>query len=89
MSEALRMPATVATKKGAGFLAEAAAERTVVLTNHGRSTAVVMSPENFDDLTRSLREAADRMIDGVAELVAERATFVPVDEARERLHAQG
>lgn len=84
----LRMPATVATKKGAGYLAEKAAERTVVLTNHGKPSAVVMSPERFDDLERSLRLAAEQMIQGVSQLVAERSEFHTVDEARERLHAR-
>lgn len=82
------MPATTATKKGAGYLAEKAAERTVVLTNHGKPSAVVMSPENFDDLERSLRLAADQMIQGVSRLVAERSEFHTVDEVRERLHAR-
>lgn len=88
MTAPLRMPATTATKKGAGYLAEKAAERTVVLTNHGKPSAVVMSPENFDDLERSLRLAADQMIQGVSRLVAERSEFHTVDEVRERLHAR-
>lgn len=83
------MPATMATKKGAGYLAAQATDRTVVLTNHGKPTAVVMSPENFDDLERSLRQAANSMIRGVTRLVAERSTFHTADEARERLHARG
>lgn len=82
------MPATVATKKGAGYLAEKAAERTVVLTNHGKPSAVVMSPERFDDLERALRLAADQMIQGVSQLVADRSEFHTVDEVRERLHAR-
>ncbi|MGP9683816.1 type II toxin-antitoxin system prevent-host-death family antitoxin [Brachybacterium sp. AOP3-A1-3] len=88
MTVPLRMPATVATKKGAGYLAEKAAERTVVLTNHGKPSAVVMSPERFDDLERSLRLAADQMIQGVSQLVSERSEFHTVDEVRERLHAR-
>jgi len=88
MTTPLRMPATVATKKGAGYLAEKAAERTVVLTNHGKPSAVVMSPERFDDLERALRLAADQMIQGVSQLVADRSEFHTVDEVRERLHAR-
>lgn len=88
MTAPLRMPATVATKKGAGYLAEKAAEHTVVLTNHGKPSAVVMSPERFDDLERSLRLAADQMIQGISQLVAERSEFHTVDEVRERLHAR-
>ena len=88
MTTPLRMPATVATKKGAGSLAEKAAERTVVLTNHGKPSAVVMSPERFDDLERALRLAADQMIQGVSQLVADRSEFHTVDEVRERLHAR-
>ena len=88
MTTPLRMPATVATKKGAGYLAEKAAERTVVLTNHGKPSAVVMSPERFDDLERALRLAADQMIQGVSQLVADRSEFHTADEVRERLHAR-
>lgn len=88
MTAPLNMPATVATRKGAGYLAEKAAGRTVVLTNHGKPSAVVMSPENFDDLERSLRLAADQMIQGISRLVAERSEFHTVDEVRERLHAR-
>lgn len=88
MTTPLRMPATVATKKGAGYLAEKAAERTVVLTNHGKPSAVVTSPERFDDLERALRLAADQMIQGVSQLVADRSEFHTVDEVRERLHAR-
>lgn len=88
MTAPLHMPATVATKKGAGYLAEKAAGRTVVLTNHGKPSAVVMSPENFDDLERSLRLAADQMIQGIGRLTAERSEFHTVDEVRERLHAR-
>lgn len=84
----MRIPATTATKKGAGFLADKAAERTVVLTHHGRPTAVVMSPERYDDLERSLRQAADQLIRSTAELVAERSEFRSVEAVRERLHAR-
>ena len=63
-------------EEGLGFLAEKAAERTVVLTNHGKPTAVVMSPEHFDELERSLRHAADRLVQGVTDLVAERSEFL-------------
>lgn len=89
MTAPLRMPATTATKRGAGYLSEKAADRTVVLTNHGKPTAVVMSPENFDELERTLRQAADEMIRGISRLVAERSEFHTVDEVRERLHARG
>lgn len=89
MNSLLRVPSTLATRKGTGFLAEKAAKETVVLTNHGKPTAVVMSPENYDEMQRSLRAAADRIISGVADVVAEGTTFRSVDEARRRLHAEG
>lgn len=60
----------------------------MVLTNHGKPSAVVMSPENFDDLERSLRLAADQMIQGIGRLVAEHSEFHTADEVRERLHAR-
>ncbi|MGP9843598.1 type II toxin-antitoxin system prevent-host-death family antitoxin [Brachybacterium sp. 107] len=78
----------MATKKGVGYLAETAAGRTVVLTDHGKPSAIVMSPERFDDLERSLRLAADQMIQGVSQLVAERSEFHTVDEVREGLPAR-
>ncbi len=87
MTEPLRMPATLATRKGAGYLADQAGERTVILTNHGRETAVVMSPEHYDELVRALRAAADRLVSGVADLVADRSEFRSIDDARARLHA--
>ncbi|GAA1300094.1 hypothetical protein GCM10009591_00080 [Brachybacterium tyrofermentans] len=77
------MSATMATEKGAGYLAEKAAGRTVVLTDHGKPSAIVMSPERFDDLERSLRLAANQVIQGVSQLVAERSEFHTVDEVRE------
>lgn len=73
----------MATEKGAGYLAEKAAGRTVVLTDHGKPSAIVMSPERFDDLERSLRLAANQVIQGVSQLVAERSEFHTVDEVRE------
>lgn len=88
MSTPLNVPMTAATRKGAGFLTEKAAERTVVLTHHGRPSAVVMSPERYDELERTLRLAAERLVEGTAGLVAERSEFVGVEKARERLHAR-
>lgn len=65
------------TTKGVGFLAEEATARTVVLTDHGRPTAVVMSPAAFDDLERSLRGAAEQILLGVAALVADKPRADP------------
>lgn len=89
MMTPLHVPSTLATRKGAGYLVEQAADRTVILTNHGKQAAVMMSPEHYDELVRTLREAADTLVVGVADLVAERSTFRTVDEARARLHAHG
>lgn len=82
-----KIPATLATQKGAGYLAEQAAEHTVVLTNHGKPTAVVLSPERYDELLRSLREASNSIVTGMADLLAQRTTFHSLDTARERLRA--
>lgn len=89
MPQTLSMPATLATRKGAGYVAEQAQDRTVVLTHHGKKTAVVMSPERYDEMVRDLREASNRLIAGTADLVAQRSSFHGVDEARRLLHAQG
>ena len=82
-----KIPSTLATQRGAGYLAEQAATRTVVLTSHGKPTAVVMSPERYDDLVRSLREASATIVGGMADLLAQRTTLRSVDDARERLRA--
>lgn len=82
----VRIPATLATKKGAAYLADQATRNTVVVTNHGKPTAVVMSPEEYDEHLRILRDAAHRMTSGIADLLAERSTFLSVAEARARLH---
>lgn len=82
-----RIPATLATQRGAGYLADRAAEQTVVLTHHGRPTAVVLSPEHYDEMVRDLREASAAIVSGMADLLAGRVTTRPVSEARERLRA--
>lgn len=81
-----RIPAALFTQKGADYLAKQASENTVVLTDGGKPTAVVMSPGRYDEMQRAVRDAANRVIAGTADLVAENATFRPVDDARERLH---
>jgi len=58
MTDTLRMPVTVAARKGVSAIAAEAATHRVVLTNHGRPVAVVDSAERLDEDVRTLREAA-------------------------------
>lgn len=81
----MKMPTTVASRKGIGHLTTEASEKTVVLTNHGHPVAVVMSPQEYDEHVRMLREAADSVLASGAALLAERSEFISSDEAKGRL----
>lgn len=89
MNKPLEVPVSVAARKGPRFLSESAENNTVLLTNHGNPTAVVMNPRNFEEFQRTLKQSANTLIEGVADLVAEETTFYSVDEARKRLREKG
>lgn len=80
----MKMPMTVASRKGIGHLTKAASDKTVVLTNHGRPVAVVMSPQGYDEQRRILRETADSVLATGAALLGERSDHMDSDEARDR-----
>ncbi len=84
----LKMPTTVASRRGLGFLTTSAQSQPVVLTSHGKQVAVVLSPEEFDAQRRALAEAERRVLETVTNLVAERSTFRNADEVRELLRAK-
>lgn len=84
----LKVPARLATQKGAGYLAEQAADRTLVITSHGKPVAVVQSPEAFDEQARVLRDSAARLTEGLASILAERSTFHTPEEAKAKLRAR-
>lgn len=77
MSEHLRMPITVASRRGMSALAATAAEQRVVLTNHGHAVAVVDSADRLDDSLRLMRDAAASVTDAFADTALSRrpATF--------------
>jgi hypothetical protein len=66
IEQTVRMPVSVAARKGVSAVAAAAAERRVVLTSLGRPVAVVDSAARTDETARLLREMEREVIDGVA-----------------------
>lgn len=86
-TQPLRMPTTVAQRKGIGKLAAEARERTLILTVHGKPSVVVMSPSQYDAQRRKLIELEQKIIGTAAALVADRSTMLKTAEARERLLA--
>ena len=73
MTDVVRMPITVASRKGVSAVAAAAAGgQRVVLTSHGRPVAVVDSGERLDEDLRTLRHAARLVVDAAAEAVLAR-----------------
>lgn len=73
MESFLRMPITVASRRGVSSLASTAADRRIVLTNHGRVVAVVDSAERLDESVRLMRDAAAAVVDSFADVALERA----------------
>jgi PHD/YefM family antitoxin component YafN of YafNO toxin-antitoxin module len=80
-----KIPATLASRKGIGYLTREAEDHTVVLTSHGHSVGVLMSPAEYDQQVRVLREAAATLIETATSLVADRSDFQTVDQVRQRL----
>lgn len=71
MTDTLRMPVSVAARKGVSALAAEAAAHRVVLTSHGRPVAVVDSAERLDEDIRTLREAARLVTEAFADQAME------------------
>ncbi|HMS12928.1 MAG: hypothetical protein V9E99_03080 [Microthrixaceae bacterium] len=67
MADTLRIPVSVAARKGVSAIAAEAAAHRVVLTNHGRPIAVVDSAERLDEDVRTLREAARLVTEAFAD----------------------
>lgn len=86
MTDTLRMPVTVAARKGVSAVAAQSVDQRVVLTNHGRPVAVVDSAERLDEDVRTLREAARLVTDTFAHRAADaRPATLNLDEVCERL----
>lgn len=74
------MPITIAAKKGVSAVAATAEKERVILTSHGRAVAVVDSAERLDESIRTIREAADAVLDWAASLVSERGDRLTLEE---------
>lgn len=81
----VRIPISVASKRGVSHLATAAAEDRLVLTSHGRPVAVVDSAERLDEDARTMREAATLVIDGAAHRLSERSAHFDLAAACDQL----
>jgi hypothetical protein len=81
MSESIRMPVSVAARKGVSAVANEAAEHRVVLTSLGRPVAVVDSAERIDEDLRVMRLAARTVVEMYAERVAKRSPHVTLADA--------
>lgn len=85
MSETVRMPVSVASRKGVSALTHEVAGYRVVLTSLGRAVAVVDSAERIDEDLRKVREAARLVVESLAETAKGRSTMLDLDEVCVRL----
>lgn len=88
MSESVRMPVSVASRKGVSALTHEVAGYRVVLTSLGRAVAVVDSAERIDEDLRKVREAARLVVESLAETIKDRSTMFDLDDACARLGVQ-
>lgn len=80
MTNTVRVPISVAARRGISRIAADAVEKRVILTNHGRAVAVVDNGERLDEDIRTLREAALTVVDAAAQLVWGRSEKLTLDE---------
>lgn len=85
MSETIRMPVSVASRKGVSALTHEVAGYRVVLTSLGRAVAVVDSAERIDEDLRKVREAARLVVESLAENAKGRSTMFDLDDVCARL----
>ena len=85
MSESVRIPVSVASRKGISALAHEATEHRIVLTSFGRAVAVVDSSERIDRDLRKVREAALLVVESMAENAKGRSTTLDLEEVCARL----
>jgi len=85
MTETVRMPVSVASRKGISALTHEVAGYRVVLTSLGRAVAVVDSAERIDEDLRKIREAARLVVESLAETAKGRSTMLDLDEVCARL----
>lgn len=93
----LRVPITVASKKGVSWLNETAAHRRVLLTRHNRVNSVVDSAERLDETARVVQTARREVVEAFSDLASARTTGLSLsevcaelglDEARVRARAR-
>jgi len=85
MSESVRMPVSVASRKGVSALTHEVAGYRVVLTSLGRAVAVVDSAERIDEDLRKVREAARLVVESLAETAKGRSMKLNLEEVCARL----
>jgi hypothetical protein len=85
MTETVRMPVSVASRKGVSALTHEAVGYRVVLTSLGRAVAVVDSAERIDEDLRKVREAARLVVESLAENAKGRSTLLDLDAVCARL----
>jgi len=80
MSESVRIPVSVASRKGISALAHEATEHRIVLTSFGRAVAVVDSSERIDRDLRKVREAARLVVESLSETAKGQSTKLNLEE---------
>jgi len=85
MTEPIRVPITLASKRGVSGLAALAESNRVVLTSHGRATAVVDDAARIEEDIAKLRGATQAVLDAAGKLVAQRSNTFSLNEAITRL----
>lgn len=75
----VRMPISVAARKGVSAVAAEAADHRVILTSLGRPVAVVDAAERLDEDIRTMREAARAVVIAAADKVADRSARLDLD----------
>ena len=84
-TETVRVPITLASRRGVSALPDLVSDKRVVLTSHGRTVAVVDHPERLDQDVRRMREAAWAVLDWAGAKVAERTPQYSFTQVCERL----
>ena len=85
MTESVRMPVSVASRKGVSALTHEVAGYRVVLTSLGRAVAVVDSAERIDEDLRKVREAARLVVESMAETAKGRLAILDIEAVCTRL----
>ncbi len=80
MSESVRIPVSVASRKGISALAHEAVEHRIVPTSFGRAVAVVDSSERIDRDLRKVREAARLVVESLSETAKGQSTKLNLEE---------